>query len=98
MGGATLPRPSVNPLWRQAVFYLMTEEETRSAAWISRLLNVLSRQSGLPAPSTRTISRLQMEWRQLSSEKQEQLRGLASYFRWPESMEAGLLPWEASAV
>jgi hypothetical protein len=45
-----------------------------------------------PIPSLRTIGRLQRQFRPLPEEERRPYR----LFRWPESMETGALPWEAS--
>jgi hypothetical protein len=49
----------------------------------------------LPAPPTaNTIRRYLVRFDKKSKEEKDQYL----YFRWPQSMEAGLLPWEASAA
>jgi len=47
-----------------------------------------------PIPSLRTIGRLQRQFRPLSEEERQPFR----LFRWPESMETGALPFEASTA
>ena len=45
-------------------------------------------------PSLRTVNRYRAAWRRLSAEERSVWRSV----RWPESMESGDLPWEASAT
>src|SRR2546429_155896 len=93
-----MARPRINPQWRTAIFFLMAGDESRSAAAISRLLSQVAPYIKERVPSARTIARVQDEWRQMSSADKQQVRNSTAFFRWPESMEAGLLPWEASAA
>ena len=43
-------------------------------------------------PSSRTVGRALKDFQDMQPEEQDQYR----YFYWPETMEAGTLPWEAS--
>lgn len=79
-------------LWRALVFEAAADMSRPSAGAISRSLAGML--SGVEAPSPRTVGRILESYRELDPSEQ----GLYATFRWPETMEAAVLPWEAGAA
>jgi hypothetical protein len=88
---AKLGRPRErDALWREKVLELAALSSKPTAAGIAAQLE----EQGMYV-SPRTVGRILDEaWRPLSPGEKE----LYAAFRWPESMEVGALPWEASAA
>ena len=105
-----MPQPPIPEYWRERVKSRLAEIEQRgekpSDKWIWEVLQkeaAYLREDGSAedqvlanrVPSQRTISRIRKEeFPQLSKEGRARYR----IFYWPESMERGDLPWEASAA
>lgn len=86
-------RPRTSDKWRERVRSAYAAAETTgeksSAAAITRELEEL----GPDCPSRRTIQRIIEDFRRLPDDARREY----SVFRWPQSMEQGALPWEASS-
>lgn len=90
-----MPRARVSDIYRHHAFLIWGEEPRASARSVAEKLDRLALEAGKDdAPSERTISRWRDEFRSLSEQEQQQYHDA----RWPESMEMGALPWEASGV
>ena len=90
-----MPRRPIDPFWRERIMAISANEPKLGPGPISRLLRQdAARAHRSDAPSERTVSRVLKEFRSLRDED----RGAYRYFRWPQSMERGDLPWEASGV
>ena len=81
--------------WVERVLSIKGQNETWGQERIERALDKEAEEKNLTgSPSTATIGRiLRREWKTLSPEKKAQYR----LCYWPESMERGDLPWDASA-
>lgn len=94
-----MSRPRTDKFWLVRVGELAeaaAEQGRRlGAGRIERdLTQIAAREGRDDAPSIRQVGRLLRAHRAKSDEE----RALYRRFRWPESMEAGLLPWEANRV
>ena len=101
-----MPQQRIPDYWRRRVLsHLASTGRTSDRKICQRLENEatelkehsdsLMRALADRVPSERTIGRIrQHEWNRLLDAEQAQYRE----FYWPESMEAGDLPWEASAA
>ena len=105
-----MPQPPIPEFWRERVKSHLAQIEQRekkpSDKWIRDVLekeaealreggNAEERALADWIPSERTISRIRKEeWPRVEEEDRAQYRR----FCWPESMERGDLPWEASAA
>ena len=89
-----MPRRKTDRIWEQRIFALKAQEPQLSAEAMARRFE--EQQGGMGHwPAARTIRRiLDEEWPKVTPEE----RGQYAYFRWPESMEDGSLPWEASGA
>jgi len=86
-----MPRPRTGPLWVERIETLT--EEGESVASIFRTLKQEAEQDGRnDYPGERTVRRIAEAHRR----KPEHVRREAALFRWPRTMLAGTLPWEAS--
>lgn len=86
-----MPRGRTHFLYVERVATL-AEEGERPAGIARRIKEEAERAGRGDYPSERTIRRLYDE----HMEKPEAVRRGAGAFHWPESMQSGLLPWEAS--
>ena len=85
-----------DPAWEERVLSLKENNKSWGAGRIATALGQEAAQKGFetPPPSEATVRRiLHRRWDNMSEEEQKQYR----YLYWPESMERGDLPWEASA-
>ena len=86
-------RPRTSDSWRERIKIAYAAAETTggnsSAAAIARELEDLGRPD---CPSRRTIQRIIEDFKRLPDDARREY----SVFRWPQSMEQGALPWEAS--
>jgi len=89
-----MPRRKTDRIWEQRIFALKGQEPDLSAEAMARRFE--EEQGGMGHwPAARTIRRiLDEEWSKLTPDQRREYE----YFRWPESMEDGSLPWEASAA
>lgn len=92
-----MARPRTHSFWvREINVYARNQPDLKAPA-IRRLLespNITPPPAAGSIPDERTVRRLLTEFRNVpESEKVE-----FELFRWPESIEAGLLPWESSKV
>ncbi len=83
-------RPAVIPQWERSIYRMLAAQPSASA---KNLRDALSRAFG-QAPSERTVGRIKAAFGSLTPEKQRSFGEL----RWPEAMETGDLPWEASTT
>jgi len=84
-------RPPTDRYWKNRTRSLLAEDPARSAASIARQLEREARDLGRDDwPSPRTVQRIKndKDWDRLALER----------VSWPDAMERGLLPWEASRV
>lgn len=90
-----MPRRPVDAYWRERVRQLVENEPGRSPRSIAALLAREGRaRQRYGWPSERTVRRLRDEHRARSEPERAHYREV----RWPETMEQGALPWEASAA
>ena len=100
-----MPRPPIPNYWRNRVFSHLSNAEKLSNRKIFQLLkkeaeelknqnHPESRILAMAIPSERSIDRIHQEW----EGKPELERSQYKDFYWPESMELGDLPWEASSA
>lgn len=90
-----MSRPKSDPWYRSIAFDLWGTNERLSAAAVTREIEQGAlRAKRDDAPSHRTVGRWRTEFRQLSDAQRREY-GVA---RWPDAMESGALPWEASAA
>lgn len=92
-----MARPRVKSYWQEAIRALTENEPRLGPLGIQARLKRAAEESGMAeklgaVPSRRTIGRIQSHFRQSANKDRERYRE----FRWPETMEYGLLPWEAS--
>ena len=88
-----MPRPRTDRFWGQRVGELAEEHPQWGAGRIERELWRVAASAGRnDVPSLRQVGRLLRQHR--SKDRSE--RATYQRFRWPESLEQGLLPWEAS--
>ncbi len=89
-----MSRPKSDPWYRSIAFDLWGTNERLSTAAVMRGLEKEAEKVGrTDSPSESTVRRWREEFRQLSAAQRLDY-GLA---RWPDAMESGALPWEASA-
>jgi hypothetical protein len=74
--------------WRDLIFPMKDEHSDWGAQRIGKQLA----KEGKGDIPKRTVSRLLQDWLELNDEE----RAKYGFFRWPEAMEQGHLPWEAS--
>lgn len=98
-----MPAKPIPPYWREKVKELLSQSDGKASdAAIKRALKTegqkMSEQGEKEEkaiaegwPSLRTIGRIRVEWKD-KPEEQAQYR----LFSWPEAMEQGYLPWEAT--
>jgi|SRR4030095_2000812 hypothetical protein len=86
-----MARPRIDPFWIDHIRVLTAENPEWSATKIRRELERTERKerTGKRVPSDRACRRCIAEF-------PEELRAPYKRFRWPESMEAGALPWESA--
>src|SRR6266487_7027562 len=82
-------RPPTDAYWVERIRILAANNPRISYTAIARELEA---EGGSGAPSPRTVERFAKKFRSLPPQQQADYR----YFSWPETMEQGLLPWEAS--
>ncbi|MFH1141999.1 MAG: hypothetical protein V1724_10165 [Chloroflexota bacterium] len=88
-----MPRPRTDVHWRERVRALITDEPRMGDAKIAARLLVEAQEKGRDdSPSARTVRRMREEFKTEPAHAQAQYRA----FYWPESMERGDIPWEAS--
>ena len=92
-----MPRPRIKPYWIDRIRILVANKPAMSGMEIRRKLINETRLGQeepppTPVPSDRAIRRVMSEFK--SAPKEERLPYVR--FAWPESMELGALPWEAS--
>lgn len=89
-----MPRRKTSPFYASQVATLA--EEGCNPAQIFRVIEERAEKAERKDwPSERTVRRLYEEHQKLPNER---VRREQALFLWPESMEAGLLPWEASSA
>ena len=100
-----MPNIRIPDYWRQQVKYILAENQRISISDILHLLDAKAelfqksdeateRTLSNNVPSPRTISRVRDEWRAMEQSERVQYQ----QFFWPESMQGGALPWEASSA
>jgi len=91
-----MPRPKTDDALAQIIAELAEENPKRSAAEMLIALRNRAKRHGIkaPIPTERTIMRIKKA--KLSQTEEE--RRPRRPFSWPESMESGALPWEATAA
>ena len=100
-----MPNLRIPDYWRQQVKYILAENQRISISDILHLLDAKAelfqksdeateRTLSNNVPSPRTISRVRDEWRAMEQSERVQYQ----QFFWPESMQGGALPWEASSA
>ncbi len=100
-----MPNIRIPDYWRQQVKYILAENQRISISDILHLLDAKAellqksdeateRTLSNNVPSPRTISRVRDEWRAMEQSERVQYQ----QFFWPESMQSGALPWEASSA
>mgnify|MGYP000144370613 CR=1 FL=1 len=100
-----MPNIRIPDYWRQQVKYILAENQRISISDILHLLDAKAelfqksdeateRTLSNNVPSPRTISRVREEWRAMEQSERVQYQ----QFFWPESMQGGALPWEASSA
>ena len=89
-----MPRPGTNGAVKKQVYVIVENRPKISAGEILIALRAHAKTQGLQAnlPTERTIARIKKEFLGRKEEERIPYR----YFSWPEAMEGGLLPWEAS--
>lgn len=81
-------RPPINHEWVDRIYELCARDSRTTVDCIRASLTPIDGK----LPAARTIAR----YREMFRELPEQERLLYAEFAWPESMESGALPWEAS--
>jgi hypothetical protein len=90
-----MPRPSIDPFWREQVRSITANNPRLGPGPLLKQLETVGAQVGRRDwPSQRTIGRIQAQFRLTP----EAVRREYLEFRWPEAMERGDLPWEATLV
>ena len=100
-----MPNIRIPDYWRQQVKYILAENQRISISDILHLLDAKAelfqksdeateRTLSNNVPSPRTISRVRDEWRAMEQSERVQYQ----QFFWPETMQGGALPWEASSA
>lgn len=90
-----MPRPSIDTFWREQVRSITANNPKLGTAPVLAKLQAIGRETGRSDwPSERTVGRIQREFRLLGDQDQREYLD----FYWPEAMERGDLPWEASNV
>jgi len=94
-----MPRPPTHPFWVEQIHVLAANHPRMSGVEIRRKLHndQKTRKDGhppTPVPSDRSIRRIMEKFNNNSATQRQPYR----YFSWPESMENGLVPWEAGRV
>lgn len=97
-----MPRPPIHQYWRERVKAQLAQANRISSATIRRRLHAEAKDiaSGQlaevgPPPSIRSIDRIrESEWDTLQDADKAPYR----LFYWPETMQRGELPWEASGA
>ncbi len=88
-----MPRKPTDKYWVSQVYAMVANNPSATANSIAQRLETVALENKRQDwPSPRTVSRLMENFRQLPPEE----RASYSKVRWPETMQAGLLPWEAS--
>ena len=94
-----MARPGVHPFWVDKIRVLVATEPGMSGVEVRRRL--LNREllkdeptPPTPVPSDRAIRRIMERFKELPRAQQQPY----TVFSWPESMESGALPWDASRV
>ena len=93
-----MPRPRIARGWKEAIWSIVANppanERLTDQAIVKRLKAVAPRIGRTDVPSARSVGRVRKEF----FEQPEQVRREYHRLHWPESMENGSLPWEASAA
>lgn len=90
-----MPRKGIVGFWVATIHELAESEPRPSAAQIELRLKKIGDQEGRQDwPSLRTIGRILQEHGRLTERQKEFYRE----FRWPQAMQADLVPWEATRV
>jgi hypothetical protein len=90
-----MPRRKIDSRWRTHIFDCKREDPALSAERMAIRFEEAARAGGPKDwPSARTIRRVLDDWEKMPEGERRQY----GYFRWPESMEDGSLPWEASSA
>lgn len=93
-----MPRPPIARGWREAISSIVANpplnERLTDQAIVRRLKDVAPRIGRTDVPSARSVGRIRKEF----LEQPEEVRREYYRFHWPESMEDGSLPWDASAA
>lgn len=90
-----MPRKGIVGFWVATIHELAESEPRPSAAQIELRLKKIGDQEGRDdCPSLRTIGRILQEHGRLPEREKEFYRE----FRWPQAMQADLVPWEATRV
>lgn len=87
-------RPKTDPFWIDRVRSLTANEQLGGKAIAKRLEQEQRALGRNDAPQERTVFRIQEDFRKLPDWQQ----GAYQAFTWPESMEIGAVPYEASAA
>ena len=91
-----MPRPKTNEKLVKKIWELVESAPKLSAGAIrlglQRWLKFEPTMRAVSLPTERTIARIKKNFLTMNPEERVQYR----YFSWPESMEIGALPWEAS--
>ena len=91
-----MPRKKTGSFWVVTIHELAESDEGAprpSAAQIEIRLKKIGEQEGLKdSPSKRTIGRILQEHDRLT----ESEKAFYREFRWPQTMQAGLVPWEST--
>jgi hypothetical protein len=94
-----MPRPPIHPFWVERIRVLLANNPRISGVEIRRKLTNDQKikkedDAPTPVPSDRAIRRIMTQFKGAPKSERQSYR----YFSWPESMEAGILPWEAARV
>ncbi len=92
-------RPPLATFWVERIRILLANNPRISGVEIRRKLindqNIKKEHDApTPVPSDRAIRRIMVQFRGASTKERQSYR----YFSWPESMEMGIVPWEAARV
>lgn len=89
-----MPTPRTPDVWRSRIFSIKANDpRIGRRAILQRLRGQgLGPEEEETCPSERTIGRILEDWENKTEEERRQY----FFFRWPEAMQEGLLPWEAS--
>jgi hypothetical protein len=92
-----MARPGVHPFWREQIYNELAEDPALSGAAIRRKFvrlkgDLIKETPPTDPPSDRAIRRIKKQFEALAPAE----RRPYERFSWPESMESGALPWEAS--